>query len=255
MPSSTGHPSAGNPVITGSVRRSRHISIGEQQHPASPTPPSSSGTTPVNPVKGYNRVKAQWQKAVRRMSGSSASGNDTSGNVSPYPASGSPPVNAPFLSNRTSVEKPGWAVRKQGGRQRTVSLTVDLPPASITSSGNYANVTATSNYAAVNTSDIQQRRQNRLQKADSSPLPNRHNVTEDGTAARNGRRASQGCTENGTAHSERDPMNSFPFSSAFTYSLGKVSPFPCGSDAVMINSTLAHDAFQGELVRFFLHMC
>ena len=51
-------------------RRTRHISIGD-------SPSASSSSLP----KGYVRVKNQWQKAVRRISGSSSGG--TAGTQSP----------------------------------------------------------------------------------------------------------------------------------------------------------------------------
>ena len=57
------------------------------------------------------------------------------------------------------------------------------------------------------------------------------------------RRASNPSGEQGVAAGMGG--GAFPYNSAFTYST--VSPFPCGSDAVMINSTLAHKAFQGEI--------
>ena len=64
-----------------------------------------------------------------------------------------------------------------------------------------------------------------LNRGNSSPLPPR---------PRSGRRASEG------------PIDEFPYSPAFAYpASGKeVAHFPCGSEAVMINSALALEAFK-----------
>ncbi len=106
-----------------------------------------------------------------------------------------------------------------------------------------------------------------LYKADSSPLPQKRRISavEKVTAAESCRRASQPIGAAATAaaakhHQEMDRagdgggggarlLDAWPFSSAFTYGLGKATPFPCGSEAVMINSALALDAFQGKAVK------
>ena len=177
------------------------------------------------PTRGY-RVKTQWQKAVRRLSSGSGSHGTSPGsrNTSPSPtdpaaavASGSPD---PPLGPRTSMEKPGWAVHRnnphaqvaayaQCRRTRHLSLTVD-------GSGTAPAAPAPPRPP--------------LCRGESSPLPTRQ--------AGPGGRARRASVAN--------PVDEFPYSPAFAYApVGRESThFPCGSEAVMINSALALEAFR-----------
>ena len=108
-----------------------------------------------------------------------------------------------------------------------------------------------------------------MHKADSSPLPEKRRssvLAEDAVSVSPGgdgmvanvygvanqrlatavRRASQPAPSTAARNSApgSSSLDEFPYSSAFAYSLSNASPFPCGSEAVMINSALAHDAFQ-----------
>ena len=120
------------------------------------------------------------------------------------------------------MEKPGWAVHRtnphaqvaayaQYRRTRTLSLNVDGGGSGGGVGGN-----------AVPAAAPAQRRPP-LCRGDSSPLPARC------------RRASI-----------PNPVDEFPYSPAFAYApAGKESThFPCGSEAVMINSALALEAFR-----------
>ena len=178
---------------------------------------SCSGSAPVPPTRGY-RVKSQWQKAVRKLS----SGGTSSGsrNTSPSPTgAGSPPGPAAATASmgpRTSMEKPGWAVCRanphaaQYRRTRHLSLNVD--------GGGGGGGPAVAGAA-------QRRNTERppLRRGESSPLPPRS------------RRSSI-----------PNPVDEFPYSPAFAYApAGRESThFPCGSEAVMINSALALEAFR-----------
>lgn len=183
-------------------RRSRHISIGDSDCKRVPVTPPSSLTSNGSTPRGFVRVRSQWQKAVRKMSGSSGSG----GNGTPSPEMPQAPL--PILVPRTILDRPTGG----GRRTRHTSLTMDAEP-----------------------DPHADRRFQRMHKADSSPLPQRPPLPEQ----ERHRRASQ-------------PVDSrwenFPFSSAFTYGRGTTVPFPCGSEAVMINSALAHQAFQSYMV-------
>ncbi|XP_059086007.1 5'-AMP-activated protein kinase subunit gamma-2-like isoform X4 [Tigriopus californicus] len=186
-------------------RRSRHISIGDSDCKRVPVTPPSSLTSNGSAPRGFVRVRSQWQKAVRRMSGSSGSG----GNGTPSPEMPQPPL--PILVPRTILDRPTGG----GRRTRHTSLTIDSEPAPVFD-------------------PHADRRLQRMHKADSSPLPQGPPLPEQERR----RRASQPVGNR---------WENFPFSSAFTYGRGTTVPFPCGSEAVMINSALAHQAFQSYM--------
>ena len=151
---------------------------------------------------------------------------------SPSSSASSPPRHP-----RVGMEKPGWAVQQRARaastaaqqqyvRTRHLSLTVDGG-----GSGGAAGDARRSAGHAVRTSDRPP-----LRKADSSPLPPRSSIPGGRT------RSSSHDTEAELPH----PIDEFPYSPAFAYApVGKESThFPCGSEAVMINSELAFEAFK-----------
>ena len=131
------------------------------------------------------------------------------------------------------MEKPGWGVRvhmQPQPRTRHTSLSIDLPT---------VQQQTPSPQRTLPLPPPPRPFRGQLQKADSSPLPQRAvsrpleraRAIDDGYSAAGARRAST-------------PTEAvFPFCSAYTATAAGTSPFPCGSEGVLINSTLAHKAF------------
>ncbi len=203
-------------------------------------------------------MRSQLQRVVRRLSGgnkgsSSSTDDDESltDSVQQYPD-----------RRACSVERPGWAARAAGHTAPsphviTASMAIEATIARRTRHMSNSSREGRPDYCAVDlsrslppertfqkppqpppqSSQQRRRRMQMLQKADSSPLPERSRRIE-GDSSMIHRRSSQ--PSSGAGHGALDQ---FPFCPTFTYSLGSSSPFPCGSEAVMINSKLAHDAF------------
>ena len=252
-------------------RRSRHISIDKPPNLLQiPTPPnslSSSANTPKSGPSstGYVRVKTQWQKAVRRMSGGSGSGGHS---PSAHPdlherISRSSPM------SRSLMERPGWALRQQqqqgamarpsavASRTRHLSLNADgvysisepadaqqpmsLPPAP------QPNLYLPTSVICDKGQGQGQGQQRKLHKADSSPLPSRANPANIPGQNRVHPESVQRRFSQPAGSAAEPTSDVFPFSKAFTYGIGKANPFPCGSEAVMINAALAHEAFSSKV--------
>jgi len=224
--------------------------------------------------KGYAaKMKSQLQKAVRRIS---AGGGSDSGSSSGY---GSDAVIASTYAGgvrqprRQSSERPGMSVRAPQPRTRHMSLQVDrcgddqrlscsLPQERIHHFRQYVSAYQTTfprKFATTAQPPVMlipddeeegeeqdgyehcghsRRRRERFHKAVSSPLPARRARRVSGC----GRRASQ--PAGASPHSPPPDEDEEPPEYADASFLGPCSPFPCGSEAVMINSALAHDVFR-----------
>ncbi len=268
----------------------------------SSAPSSSSASAGSSPFgKGYGlKMRSQLQKAVRRMSGNLTSSSSAA--ESPTAATGRASMEKPGWGARTAVASAvpmtitNRRSRNTSSRDEDAeddhcvldmtcvvmsrSLPLDrtlafplpppprpIPPPPTTTTQQHPRQLhhAHQQMPHQHYLQYQQRRLQRLQKADSSPLPERGHRPSIGTSDGDAdspsvpRRSSQPFRGGSPAC-----LDSFPFSSAFAYSLaGASSPFPCGSEAVMINSALAHDAFreqqhqqhledEGSLVRYKL---
>ena len=248
-------------------RRSRHISIGD----ASPNVAASSCSNPTSSslpkgTGGYSKVKSTFQKAVRRMSGSSGGGssnNSSNSGGSTTPEAAFAVANANGTTTaliQQSADKVNTAVasassqgQQQGQQQRySRPVVIQIPTQrsrhrSLNADQIFCSVSPNNRGGGSNVSSndpARRRRAQRLHKAESTPLPRGRSCSSHAHhshAPSDRRRASQPAP----CSSVDDTYNDFPYSSAFAYTLvGKASPFPCGSEAVMINSSLAHDAFR-----------
>jgi hypothetical protein len=91
-------------------------------------------------------------------------------------------------------------------------------------------------------------KERRLHKSETSPLPERRDVHRSRRSSQPAPPAHRPVVARGEdaedATGDDAPIDKFPYSSAFAYSIG--SPFPCGSNAVMINAEMAHEAFRQQ---------
>lgn len=194
------------------VRRSRHLSINEPSEASGGGSGGSSGSRSRNSSSGsgarlgYVKVKSQWQRAVRRLS---------SPNPTDQPTSlGAPSSVEPVT--KTAMEKPGWGLRNLS---RTRHLSIGPQPDDV------------HRHPAV-------QHQHSLPVSSAVPTPSL--MTSQPLKTNDSR----------SQNMEVDSVSSeskAAYSSAYAYSLGKgTTQFPCGSETIMINSTLAHEAFRGE---------
>jgi hypothetical protein len=236
-------------------RRSRHLSIGD---PNVVTPvKSDSGST-------YVKVKSQWQRAVRKISVSSgynSGGSSTSSTPNPN-GDASPTAGAVNRVRRTSMDKPNWGIRSAYGgqgpdihlppvqpRTRHLSLSSNVPPFSayyysqsppriiFDEQGLTKPVPGSKipvGMMMVNQSPPQPQVISTLAMVrESKPSPARKSSTPE----------KDECDDDDDEDDEVESMSKLP------YAVGKATPFPDGSEAVMIDSALALNAFQEESVR------
>ena len=236
-------------------RRSRHLSIGDPS--AGPPIKEESGST-------YVKVKSQWQRAVRKISVSSGYNSGASSTSSTPAPNGDSSPTAGVLNRvrRTSVDKPNWGVRTAYGgqlpdqyhhpaqpRTRHLSLSSNIPPSSayhfsqspprvildeqgLTKGlpGNKIPVSMMVNQSPPPPPVISTLAMVR----ESKPSPARKSSSPDNEC--------DDC-DDVDDDDDDDVMSKLP------YAVGKATPFPDGSEAVMIDSALAHNAFQEEQVR------
>ena len=234
-------------------------------HPGQQQPPQrrrrrSSSSDKEGGENVYSRVKLKWQRAVRRVSGGS-SASSASPSTSPPPPQSQSSIHHHHHQKqqrrrRTSVEKPSWGVQIKSephpilNRTRHLSLnrervlTAAAPQQQVPAvvHHHHQHVLAATRSCKIGSEEQQRQvaRRSMLGKTESLPLSaeDEHNCDE----------CEDSHEEDNGEEDEEVTLRDFPFSTAFTYSLGKgASPFPCGSEAVMINSSLAHEAFQAEL--------
>ena len=238
-------------------RRSRHLSIGDAN--ASTSPPASkeeSGST-------YVKVKSQWQRAVRKISVSS--GYNSGGSLasssligSGGPGGGSSPTGLINRVRRTSMDKPSWGARTGYGTQagdyyhipapqpRTRHLSLSNNPpgpyyyysqspprvvhdeVSVTKTIPGSKIPAS---ALVSQSPPPPVIATLAMVLESKPSPVRKSSSPDDECD----------GEDDVGSDNSDSMTNLP------YAVGKATPFPDGSEAVMIDSALAHNAFQEQV--------
>jgi len=244
-------------------RRSRHLSIGDPN--ASNLPPATkeeSGST-------YVKVKAQWQRAVRKISvssgynsGGSSASSSLMGNGGP--GGGSSPTGQINRVRRTSMDKPSWGARTgtqacdyyhilpPQPRTRHLSLSNNPPgpyyyysqsPPRVVH--DEVSVTKTLPGSKIPVSLLVSQSPpppviaTLSMVLESKPSPVRKSSSPD-----------EECDgEEDDGYDNCDSMSNLP------YAVGKATPFPDGSEAVMIDSALAHNAFQEQvrLIRCYLH--
>ena len=206
--------------------------------------------------KGVAKVKTQWQRAVRKLSANSSG----YGSNDPSPS-----------GSRTSIEKPAWALKQHyQPRSRHMSINVD-------------NVVVNSQYHPKSCAQpIPESRPVHYQRSRFHPSslppyagqmpmsPPKHEIHHHGdnigsssvqsTSSSNNQEKSRtpsGSSSNGSSSSggseEEKLTDEFPYGPAFRAAMGRVTAFPDGTEAVMIDSALALDAFRiDELVMIFM---
>ena len=270
----------------------------------------SSGSSFGGSKKVGTKVKTQWQKAVRKLSinssGYSSSASSQTGETSPGGLISN-------TSSRTSMEKPGWALKQSasGGyqpRSRHLSINTDsyytitinpipevevdsmtapnlatsLPPypggsgchmimkttiggnspvpaspspepthtpgrtpgapssrgRSLTPNHNRTTVTSGRRYTKSISEDYTSTHHDYDQQKEGAKTPS-------GTTASGSNPSSSGTDEE---NSEEDAglKDEFPYGAAFKVAMGRTTHFPDGTEAVMIDSAKAHQAFQSD---------
>jgi hypothetical protein len=197
--------------------------------------------------KGVAKVMTQWQKAVRKLSVNSSGYNSGSGDPSPSPSTS---------ASRTSMEKPSWALRQQyQPRSRHLSINVD-------SGQGYVSHPRSCATPIPECRPVENR--TRIQPSSlppyaghltlSPPRPNHCLDLEPPTTDND----SKSRTPSGSSTSNTDPDSSkeessspgdqmtdeFPYGPALKAALGRVTAFPDGTEAVMIDSAIALEVFQ-----------
>jgi len=194
-----------------------------EQAPNSNTISYETETEPKRSLK----VKSHWQRAVRKLSANSSgygSGNDHSPSIS---TSGS----------RVSMEKPAWLLKQQAlcqPRSRHMSINVDQAPPK-TSPAVIPEGRPVPSY-------------HRIQPSSLPPHFGHHMPVPSSEKSRSPS-GSSGSEEGSSGSSSEDRMTmsqEFPFGPAFKAAMGRVTAFPDGSEAVMIDSALALEAFQQD---------
>lgn len=191
---------------------------------------------PGVPKGGVAKVKTQWQKAVRKLSvnssGYSSSSNDPSPCIS---TSGS----------RTSMEKPGWVLRQQQNhyqpRSRHLSINAENGAYvhQLTSCATPIPESRTVNYCS----------RSRVQPSSLPPYAGQYMPVQPGLHPEGQKsRSPSGSSEEEESSGESDDRmtEEFPYGPAFKAAMGRVTAFPDGTEAVMIDSAVALEAFRNE---------
>ena len=229
-------------------RRSRHLSIGDP-----------NVGTPIKEESGsaYVKVKSQWQRAVRKISVSSGYNSGASSTSStPAPNGDSSPTGGVLNRvRRTSVDKPSWGVRAAYGgqvpdqyyhpaqpRTRHLSLSSNIPPSVYHYSQSPPRVVL--DEQGLTKPVPANKIPTSMMVNQSPPVISTLAMVRESKAspARKSSSPDNDCDDCDDCDDD-DSMSKLP------YAVGKATPFPDGSEAVMIDSALAHNAFQEELVR------
>ena len=181
------------------------------------------------------KVKTQWQKAVRKLSLNSSGYGSASGDASPA-ISGS--------GSRVSMEKPAWILRQQLNcqpRSRHMSINGDAHPVSgfvPIPEGRPVNPEArncpSNSLPPYMASDFCKSRT----PSGSSEHDNSSGLIPD---------SPEPVPDSSHSDSEGESLtNEFPYGPAFQAAMGRITTFPDGTEAVMIDSALALQAFKTD---------
>ncbi len=237
---------------------------------------SETSSSSNSSKKVGSKVKSQWQKAVRKLSI----------NSSGYSSSSSSQAGS-LESSRTSMEKPGWALKQQNSnnyyqpRSRHLSINADsyytitinpIPEAkavgvdpgggvSLATSlpPHYAVCTKTPSPpppATTSTRPPYLRARSLTPSQDQNNQDNKsRNPSSASSSGGSSATGSDEVNEAGDAKAVSDEFDQdevevdglreeFPFGPAFKAAMGRMTTFPDGTEAVMIDSAKAHEAFQ-----------
>ena len=195
--------------------------------------------------RGITKVKSQWQRAVRKLSANS-SGYGSSNDPSP---SGS----------RTSIEKPAWALKQHHHyqpRSRHLSINVDNGGVYQYHPKSYAQPIPETRPVHYQRSQFQP--SSLPPYAGQMPLSPPKNQTEDAKVDTSAEKINKSRTPSGGSSSNDGETSStsgsgeeieklteeFPYGPAFRAAMGRVTAFPDGTEAVMIDSAMALEAFK-----------
>jgi hypothetical protein len=214
------------------------------------------------------KVKSQWQRAVRKISVSSGY-NSCGSSTSSTPVVGGPDASPTGQANRvrrTSMDKPNWGVRVAYGgqapdlhhyptqaRTRHLSLSSSVPPPS------YCHYSQSPPRVVYDEQGLTKSTAGSKVPVGQSPPPpvvaTLAMVLESKPSPIRKSSSPDDCDDYDDDEEDDDdvdPMTKLP------YVVGKATPFPDGSEAVMIDSALAHNLFTEETVScpaklFFCH--
>ena len=184
--------------------------------------------------KGVAKVKSQWQRAVRKLSANSSGYGSGSNDPSP---SGS----------RISIEKPGWAL-KQGHyqpRSRHMSINVDQ--------NSYSHYVPKSCAQPIPESRPVNHQRPKYQPSSLPPyaghMPMSPPKFESSCSSESNQksRTPSGSSSNGSTECSTEDeklVEEFPYGPAFRAAMGRITAFPDGTEAVMIDSAMALEAFK-----------
>lgn len=236
--------------MTSWIRR-RFDSAESDDIPESPEP-NDDGTVMASDVKTslcfesetdgnvksrVTKVKTQWQRAVRKLSV----------NSSGYGSASNEPSPAISLSgSRASMEKPAWLLKQQQlcqPRSRHMSINAD--------SDQRTNVTNHRAPAAAQAAiPIPEGRPmpNITMPSSLPPYYNQRGFTPEPRICDKSRTPSGGSEESAISEENDDNQftEEFPYGPAFRAAMGRITTFPDGTEAVMIDSAVALEAFRED---------
>ena len=208
--------------------------------------------------RGVTKVKTQWQRAVRKLSVNSSGYGSASSEPSP---------SISLSGSRASMEKPAWLLKQHAScqpRSRHLSINVDgggvypggavsrTAPAPIPEGRPVYNTqrsmpsTSLPPYAGHYSIQPNSPRHGGY-TPDVSNLKSRTRTPSGSSSSGEGDTGSGSCSSSGDERMSEE----FPYGRAFKAAMGRVTTFPDGTEAVMIDSAIALEAFQLEqMVRF-----
>ena len=193
----------------------------------------------IEPKKsGVTKVKTQWQRAVRKLSVNS------SGYGSASPSEPSPSIS--LSGSRASMEKPAWLLKQHANcqpRSRHMSINVD----GYSTSG-IPGVNIRSAAAPIPEGRPVYHHQKSVPSTSLPPYAGIPRYTPEINKSRTPSGSSESNYSNDTENeSENEKMSEeFPYGPKFRAAMGRITTFPDGTEAVMIDSALALEAFQSE---------
>ena len=198
--------------------------------------------------RGVTKVKTQWQRAVRKLSvNSSGYGSATS----------EPSPSISLSGSRASMEKPAWLLKQHAScqpRSRHLSINVD-------GGGAYPGAVCRTAPAPIPEGRPVYNTQRSMPSTSLPPYAGHLSLTvsprsrytpdislRQGLKSRTPSGSSSGEGDTESSSGDEKMTEEFPYGRAFKAAMGRVTTFPDGTEAVMIDSAIALEAFQQEHV-------
>lgn len=195
-------------------------------------------------TRGVTKVKTQWQRAVRKLSVNSSGYGSASSEPSPCIS---------LSGSRASMEKPAWLLKQHAScqpRSRHLSINID-------GGGAYPSTVCRTAPAPIPEGRPVYTTQRSMPSTSLPPYAGHLSMTispryrpDTNLKSRtpSGSSSGEGDTGSGSCSSSGDEKmtEEFPYGRAFKAAMGRVTTFPDGTEAVMIDSAIALEAFQQE---------